>query len=353
MQNNYSMLNTNNINHNTLVKSSIKHNSPSNLINTRKNNPTNNVLQKQQPNPPSKPPPTLPKPKFILPQTSATNLVLQRNLKSKSELNIATTTNTTSSLSSCSTDSAASSSSSSSCCSSSTINPKQTKEASLPKQSIVTSTGHPLRNKILENSSLVSSSQGYQSDTWESHSSRQSFDMDSQPTASNSSSFINNTTNNNNRLKQFNKVSSKLAIESKLAKTTSLNRQNESSSSHSCSSSASSSSSSANAIGSSCSDGSINGGIASGSDDTDSSLPPSQKNYAKLSKSNLTSHMNGGIELPIYYQTSTKTFNTNNEEELNNYSTLIKNVGDGGGEFTNGAMVTSNNNSSYTELYEK
>jgi hypothetical protein len=223
------------------------------------------------------------------------------------------------------------------------------------KQTIETFPQPPLRNKILENSSLVSSSQGYHSDTWESsHSSRQSFDMDSQPPITSSSSFVNanNAQFNLNRFKQFNKISSKLASESKMAKTTSLNQQNESSSSHSCSSSTSSSSSSANAIGSSSSDGSINGGIASGSDDTDSSLPPSQKIYSKTpttkAATTTTPNMNCGIELPIYYQTSTKTFNSNNEEVINNYSTLLKS-----GQTNDEIMTTTtnNNNSSYSELY--
>jgi hypothetical protein len=373
MQNNYSISNTNNIiNHNTLlVKNGIKNNPKTTVSNSRAH-----TTNKQQPTPPSKPPPpTLPKPKFILPpQTSATNLLLQRNLKSKSELNIAasnasvtTTTTTANTVSSSgntmnSNSSSSPSSSTSSTCSSSstskpcqqemlmttTTNQKQTIENGMP----LNFPQPPLRNKILENSSLVSSSQGYHSDTWESsHSSRQSFDMDSQPPTS-TSSFVNtnNTQFNLNRFKQFNKISSKLASESKIAKTTSLNQQNESSSSHSCSSS-SSSSSSANAIGSSSSDGSINGGIASGSDDTDSSLPPSQKVFSKTptkAATNSTPNMNCGIELPIYYQTSAKTFNSNNEEVISNYSTLLKS-----GQ-TNDEIVTAtnNNNSSYSELYE-
>jgi hypothetical protein len=370
MQNNYSISNTNNIiNHNTLlVKNGIKNNPKTTASNSRAH-----TTNKQQPTPPSKPPPpTLPKPKFILPpQTSATNLLLQRNLKSKSELNIAasnasvTTTTTANTVSSSgntmnSNSSSSPSSSTSSTCSSSstskpcqkemlmtTTNQKQTIENGMP----LNFPQPPLRNKILENSSLVSSSQGYHSDTWESsHSSRQSFDIDSQPPTS-TSSFVNtnNTQFNLNRFKQFNKISSKLASESKIAKTTSLNQQNESSSSHSCSSS--SSSSSANAIGSSSSDGSINGGIASGSDDTDSSLPPSQKVFSKTptkAATNSTPNMNCGIELPIYYQTSAKTFNSNNEEVISNYSTLLKS-----GQ-TNDEIVTAtnNNNSSYSELYE-
>ena len=68
------------------------------------------------------------------------------------------------------------------------------------------------RNKLLENNSLASSSQGYHSDTWESHSSRQSFDMEQKPAPGVAPA----------RYKHFNKISSKLAAESKLAKTSIL-----------------------------------------------------------------------------------------------------------------------------------
>ena len=184
--NNYSMLNGSN----SIIKSMNKNNQQqqqSVLMQSQQqqNKRTDLVPHQNHPNPPSKPPPTLPKPKFILPQTSATNLVLQRSLKSKSELNIATTP-----CSSCSNESsAASSSSSSSCCSKS--NQEATQNTNPPQQQQKTSNGSvPLRNKLLENSSLVSSSQGYHSDTWESHSSRQSFDLDSHPPTS-TSSFVN------------------------------------------------------------------------------------------------------------------------------------------------------------------
>lgn len=119
------------------------------------------------------PPPILPKPKFILPQTSTTNLVLQRNLKSKSELNIATPSNFSSSSAACSSSSSTSSNSSQ------TANDIHMEPEPRPIQPNAFQQQKP-RNKLLENNSLISSSQGYQSDTWESHSSRQSFDLDSQ-----------------------------------------------------------------------------------------------------------------------------------------------------------------------------
>lgn len=122
------------------------------------------------------PPPILPKPKFILPPTSTTNLVLQRNLKSKSELNIATQSNFSSSSAACSSSSSSSSSTSSSHRAPNDIEP----EAKLVMAKSNTFQQQKPRNKILENNSLISTSQGYQSDTWESHSSRQSFDMDNQ-----------------------------------------------------------------------------------------------------------------------------------------------------------------------------
>ncbi|RNA22847.1 tight junction ZO-1-like [Brachionus plicatilis] len=132
------------------------------------------TLRRGQKDSPSRPPPPiLPKPKFILPPTSTTNLVLQRNLKSKSELNIATQSNFSSSSAACSSSSSASSASSH------TANDIEPESKSAMAKSNTFQQQKP-RNKILENNSLISSSQGYQSDTWESHSSRQSFDMDNQ-----------------------------------------------------------------------------------------------------------------------------------------------------------------------------
>ena len=305
------------------------------------------VNARPHPNPPSRPPPTLPKPKFILPQSSATNLALQRHPKSKSELNIATPSSSSSS-SSCSADS---SSSASSCCSSSATQQQQqqqqqqqpikssqettaiTDQRQTPTDYVSTSI-NPLRNKILENSSLVSSSQGYQSDTWESRSSRQSLDTtDSQPTVAAATAH---------RFRP--KVGSKLAAESKLAKTTNLSQQQQQQ--HSCASSTTSTSS-AQAIGSSCSDASMNG-MASGSDDTDSSLP------CQKSASKTKSPQRGGIELPIYYQTSGTTINANNEEVVASYAILIKNGTDSNGDSTKNILTsttTNNNNSSYSDLY--
>lgn len=137
---------------------------------------------KQSPSRP--PPPILPKPKFILPQTSTTNLVLQRNLKSKSELNIATQSNFSSSSAACSSSSSASSASSHTA---NDIEPES--KLVLAKSNTFQQQQKP-RNKLLENNSLISSSQGYQSDTWESHSSRQSFDMDNQYSSKYSQNLI-------------------------------------------------------------------------------------------------------------------------------------------------------------------
>ncbi len=62
------------------------------------------------------------------------------------------------------------------------------------------------RNKFLENNSLASSSHGYHSDTWESHSSRQSFELDKEPI---------HQPLPPNRYKTFNKAA-KLVADSKL-----------------------------------------------------------------------------------------------------------------------------------------
>jgi hypothetical protein len=136
----------------------------------------------------AKPPPTLPKPKFILPQSSATNMILQRNLKAKSELNIATTGHSGEFTSS---SSAASTSSTSSQEREKKIEQHIQQQQKQPIQqqhhqhgkAMMNSQSQgpiqaPIRNKLLENNSIVSSSQGYHSDTWESQSSRQSFDME-------------------------------------------------------------------------------------------------------------------------------------------------------------------------------
>ena len=190
--NNYSMINSTTSSNSNIITTSNQF-TKNNLINARKKSLTTNengiMTQKQQnhhPNPPTKPPPTLPKPKFILPQTSATNLVLQRNLKSKSELNIATTAPNTTTMPSCSSSCSNDSSSSSCCSSGKPVKPCAPENTKTNNNTIMI----PLRNKLLENSSLVSSSQGYHSDTWESsHSSRQSFDLDSQAPNSTSSFF--------------------------------------------------------------------------------------------------------------------------------------------------------------------
>lgn len=179
------------------------------------NTNTNDLLRRKKDTPPAKPPPpTLPKPKFILPQTSATSLVLQRNLKAKSELNIAAVENSSSSASS-------------------VISSKITPSEEIQQQNQIQYNKQVNQTKI--NSSLVSSSQGYHSDTWDSHSSRQSFETDLNPPHPAS------------RYKHFNKLTSKLAAESKLAKNSILTNNNSNNGS--------------------TSDGSITG---SGTDDTDS-----------------------------------------------------------------------------------
>ena len=178
-------------------------NQNSNILNSNNqmHKSNDNVKRKKDLQVPAKPPPTLPKPKFVIPQSSTTSLILQRNLKSKSELNIATP-------SSISSSSASASSTSSNL--SNNNNLKNNNFNAELNNNNPTISQNPVRNKILENSSLVSSSQGYHSDTWDSHSSRQSFDMDLQPA------------NSSNKYKQFNKISSKMAMESKLAKTSVL-----------------------------------------------------------------------------------------------------------------------------------
>ncbi|CAF0720009.1 unnamed protein product [Brachionus calyciflorus] len=152
------------------LKSKSTTNNSMKINNYNSDNNTATLRRGHKESPSRPPPPVLPKPKFILPQTSTTNLVLQRNLKSKSELNIATPSNFSSSSAACS-----SSSSTSSSCSQTAndINIDPEPKLIIPQQ-------QKPRNKLLENNSLISSSQGYQSDTWESHSSRQSFEMDNQ-----------------------------------------------------------------------------------------------------------------------------------------------------------------------------
>ena len=141
----------------------------------------------------AKPPPTLPKPKFILPQSSTTNMILQRNLKAKSELNIATTPSTFSSSSAASTSSTSSQehdnhhnhhlnhhhhhdsiTKQTNSCNSKKINHNQQQQQQQQQQQKQPA----IKNKFLENSSIVSTSQGYHSDTWESQSSRQSFETE-------------------------------------------------------------------------------------------------------------------------------------------------------------------------------
>ncbi len=177
----------NNINHNNNVNTN--YGMMNNNMNVRPNKDNNcNMLKRKKDTMSAastfaKPPPTLPKPKFILPQSSTTNMILQRNLKAKSELNIATTTQS----GELTTSSAASTSSTSS--QERDANTHQQLEhtqqpmqqhiqqqhgKTMMSQSQAQAQG-PIRNKLLENNSIVSTSQGYHSDTWESQSSRQSF----------------------------------------------------------------------------------------------------------------------------------------------------------------------------------
>ena len=205
-----------------------------------------NYPKRKKETPPAKPPPpVLPKPKFILPQTTSnTTMALRGNLKSKSELNIATSTGQPGSLLSSASSSSSHSSTSSSCHHGGGSDTATSNNGSEPNEICLTSTagtasskslGNPsitgnmrnsmangshvghLRNKLLENGSLVSSSQGYHSDTWDSHSSRQSFDMESLPNQAGpaNGSVVTAAT----RYKHLNKLANKAAavIESKLA----------------------------------------------------------------------------------------------------------------------------------------
>jgi trimeric autotransporter adhesin len=303
--------------------------------------------QQQQQLPVKPPPPTMPKPKFILPQSSATNLVLQRNLKSKSELNIATPSLFTMSASSSSSASSGCSSSGSS--TSPMLNKNSTskssatcfsegenaaansgKVASISKlpvantSSISTdnaqkstsdmhssksaqplSTVQQIKNKLLENSSLLSSSQGYHSDTWDSHSSRQSFDMDGSVSTSGNSSSSNVNTNVNGvgapvqaavRVKHQNRMASKLAIESRLAKNILANKMNKTKQTNIQPSSNCVMMVSCNGVDvTNCanSDGSINGS----GDDTDS-MPISDLNEKS------DQHMQSSSQSPTFYNKS-------------------------------------------------
>jgi hypothetical protein len=364
--------------------------------NTNNNLNGNNELLKRKKEPPTKPPPpTLPKPKFILPQNTATSLVLQRNLKAKSELNIATPLTYLSSSSSSSSSGASSTSSSKDVLN--TNSPDQ-----LAKQSIATPS-HLLtiqsqqpsnmintqnfsnnklsiaRNKLLENNSLVSSSQGYHSDTWDSHSSRQSFDMDHATSNENSSSQNVAPA----RFKHFNKLS-KLAADAKIAKIpnilpiNNINKNIETNGSTSdgsngvcsgddtdhsipinvyskniithdkTSSSASTVSNSSNSCSSSTtsSAAAISGAATLSSNSANSfsaavtatvNITDNQNLISINNKETMKKHSNGAIELPIYYQTTNK-----NEEEQNKNSNRDK---------TNNSQSISQNNLQ-SDLYD-
>ena len=219
------------------------------------------IGRKKESTPPAKPPPpTLPKPKFILPQSSANSLILQRNLRAKSELNIAEESlNNNSSVSS---------------------NNLPVKTVPPASEEIVhashfnKSVNQPQASLTKVNNSLVSSSQGYQSDTWDSHSSRQSYDTDS------------NRPHPASRYKHFNKMTSKLAAESKLAKNSLLS----------------------NTVSNngSTSDGSITG---SGTDDTDSL--PNCINMDDQQSSQQFLHKNILIEKPTSSTSSTVSTSSN------------------------------------------
>lgn len=276
---------TNSINNNTGMKS----------------NPTSDIAtlrrKKDIQSPSRPPPPVLPKPKFILPQTTTTNLVLQRNLKSKSELNIATPSTLSSS-------SAACSSSSSSSSSSSNENEMNNFEQKQQQQQLQQQHQQPLRNKLLENNSLISTSQGYQSDTWESHSSRQSFEIDAQFTHA---QFIKNLIKPS---KQIN--------ESKLAKTTIL-----------------ASNMIINAEVNNLSDGSMNG-MVSGSDDTDSIPNDNQSNF--YNQKNMSSQKPTSSGSSTVSTTSTSS---NNSTKSNSSSSS------GSGVALSASTTLSSNNSQF------
>lgn len=308
-------------------------NNNNNQNNTQYNDIATLRRKKDMQSPSRPPPPVLPKPKFILPQTTTTNLVLQRNLKSKSELNIATPSPFSSS-----SPSASSSSSSSSSTHPNEIIIEHEVKVQPPTQQI-----NPLRNKHLENNSIISTSQGYQSDTWESHSSRQSFDMENQ------FRFAKNCFKPSKEINQ-----------PKIAKTTILT---------------------SNIIGSAesnnMSDGSMNG-MASGSDDTDSIPNDNQNQYfhqakntpkqssssSTVSTSSSSSSSSGvvlcnneqqakkrisnsnpdPIELPIYYYPNG---NVNHETLLTSSNSLTKSAN----TYFYPPQNNPNNNNKYSDLY--
>ncbi len=166
--------------------------------NINNNNIINNdMVKRKKETPPAKPPPPiLPKPKFILPQNSASSLILQRNLKAKSELNIAPGQDSNPTVATNTANTSVQSN-------------KNDELIVVDQKQLATtnSNSNKPHSAIKINSSLVSNSQGYHSDTWESHSSRQSFDTDST-----------NPPHPASRYKHFNKLTSKLAAESKIAK---------------------------------------------------------------------------------------------------------------------------------------
>ena len=287
-------------------------------------------LKRKKENAPAKPPPpTLPKPKFILPQTATTNLVMQRcNLKAKSELNIATPVSFSSSTSS------ASSTSSTANSLDIVTNGEQRPNLTAPNQP----TKLPLKNKFLENHSVVSSSQGYHSDSWESQSSRQSIELDARQAVVAPS-----------RYKHFAKISSKITSEPKLSEGC---KSSPESTGHS-----SDGSSSINGLGSSdellnenksnfhksiliekpasgstsstastSSSGSCNSGTTLSSANSCFSAVVASEPKSEESK---RASNNGGVELPIYYQANVSSVCKSNDASKNevlvsNYSAIKK-----------------------------
>lgn len=289
------------------------------------------VKRKKENAPAKPPPPTLPKPKFILPQTATTNLVMQRcNLKAKSELNIATPVSFSSSTSSASSTS-------------STANSLDIVPVDEQRPNLTASTQSaklPLKNKFLENHSVVSSSQGYHSDSWESQSSRQSIELDARQTVVAPS-----------RYKHFAKISSKITCDSKM---------NEGCKSSPESTGHSSDGSSLNGLGSSnellnedkssfhksiliekpasgstsstastSSSGSCNSGTTLSSANSCFSAVVASETKSEESKRASNNLSNGAVELPIYYQANVSNSCksgevSKNEVLVSNYSAIKK-----------------------------
>jgi hypothetical protein len=349
--------------------------------------PTSALIKKEPPTKP--PPPTLPKPKFNLPQSSVTNLVLQRNLKAKSELNIATPQNM-GFLSSSGSSGASSTSSSKDIINTNSPDELETmkndkdsnsKIHTIEVQHMIAPGNTKLaRNKLLENNSLVSSSVGYHSDTWESDNPNNNTSLKMEQNSKNQET----SQLTPSRYKQFNhKNTGKLIIESKLAQTTILPKNSDTAGSTSdgslngisgddtdsiphCyknnilldSKKSSSSSASSSASCSSTSSAAALSGATTLSSNSSNSFSAAvqaviqqnnQKNGEKTG--NLCQQIlpRAPIELPIYFQTSNSMTNGTQDGEILNKTDDMLNK-------SNGSVVNAQNNShnshnSYNDLY--